>query len=605
MPAVAGFSCTNPSRLSTLLMVLTKLMNNQTPADLNSPNSLQDQSRYDFIIVGAGAAGCVLANRLSERPDWNILLLEAGGEEPFESDVPAYLAYTWGTRLDWGYRTQPEPQACGNQPCNWVRGKVLGGSTVVHAMIYNRGNRRDYDHWQQLGNHGWDFKNVLPYFKKSENNLDPDIAADTEYHNIGGYQSVGRFPFHDQNVDALIKGFNELGYPSVDINGKQVRGVMLMQTTQNNGERQSTNHAFLTPVRQRKNLKVVTNVRVTKLLIDPKTKAAYGVEYAHEQNRRTVRRAFSNKEVIVSGGTINTPQLLMLSGIGPKEVLTPLGIPVLADLKVGFNLQDHVSTTALQYELSSKSETEVTDEEMEKDMRLFNQTRRTGPLASTGAGQVTAYTNSRYGNKNIDYPDIQYLFRPAISRACPTDLLKPPCYYSAFTPTPVVTRPKSRGRITINTTDPFSPPLIYPKYFTDSERHDINVLTDSLNEAMRLANTGAFKNLGITLNTTPVQGCERFKFASDQYWECAFKRNTATYFHYAGTCKMGPANDRDAVVDPTLKVKGISKLRVIDASIMPTVVSGTIVAPVIMIGEKGADLIKHDWQGGNPQRPTG
>ena len=447
------------------------------------------------------------------------------------------------------------------------------------------------------GNADWGYEKVLPYFKKSENNMDKDIANDTKYHNVGGYLDVGRFPYQDKNVHTFMEAYKELGYNAVDFNADKVTGVMVIQATQRNGERRSTNRAFLEPVRHfRKNLRIVTNVRVTKVLINPVEKVAYGVEYAKEKTRTSTGKIWASKEVIVSGGTINSPQLLMLSGIGPQRVLQGLGVTVIEDLKVGENLQDHVSVAELTFKFSKSSSIVPTRDELKADIKMYTESKRNGPLSGTGVNQLEGYLKSRRIPTTEDYPDIQYFTYSNLvsedSTVCPTNITRPLSYYNIVKYMPALVRPESRGYITINSTDPFVPPLIYPNYFNDSR--DIEVMIDALNIAVNLSKTNALKSAGIYLDTNPSELCKDYEYATEEYWICLMKNYTQTVYHPAGTCKMGPSKATGAVVDPQLRVHGVRRLRVVDASVMPRVPSGNLNAGVIMIAEKCADLIKED-----------
>ena len=448
------------------------------------------------------------------------------------------------------------------------------------------------------GNVGWSYKEVLPFFKKSENNQDIDIVMDTKYHSVGGYLDVGRFPYQDNNVRTFTTAYKELGYEEVDFNADKVTGVMVIQATQRNGERKSTNRAFLEPVRHlRMNLKVVTNVRVTKVLIDPVTKQAHGVVYVHEKTRTSTGTIFASREIIVSGGTINSPQLLMLSGIGPKEVLQGLGIKVIQDLRVGENLQDHVTVTGITFQLSRSTSIVPKRDEIKADVKKYTESKRTGPLSGTGVYQLEGYLKSRHIPAAEDYPDIQYFTHSKIvsedPTECTTNITRPLSYYNIIKFAPTVVRPESRGYITINSTDPIVSPLIYPNYFSDPR--DIEVIIDGLNIGVNLSKTDAMKSAGITLDTNRLDLCKYYEYGTDDYWICLARNYTQTLFHPAGTCKMGSSKDAGAVVDPQLRVHGVKRLRVADASVMPHVLSGNLNAGVIMIAEKCADFIKRDY----------
>lgn len=428
--------------------------------------------------------------------------------------------------------------------------------------------------------------------------MDKDIAEDKWYHSVGGYLDVGRFPYRDKNVHTFMKAFLELGYTEVDFNAYQVTGVMMIQATQRNGERKSTNRAFVEPVRHlRKNLRIVTNVSVTKILIDPVSKQAYGVEYAYEKSRKPTYKIFASKEVIVSGGAVNSPQLLMLSGIGPQKVLQGLGIKVIQDLKVGENLQDHVSVTGLTYRLSKSSSIVPTRDELKDDIKKYTESKRNGALSGTGVNQLEGYIKSRYIPTTEDYPDIQYFMYSNIVSEEPTEctvnITRPLSYYNIIKYMPALVRPDSRGYITINSTDAFSPPLIYPNYFNDSR--DLEVIIDAMNFGVDLSETHVLRSAGISLDMEPLELCKYYEIGTDDYWICLAKNYTHTLYHPAGTCKMGPSKDAGAVVDPQLRVHGVKRLRVADASIMPRVVSGNLNAGIIMIAERCADFIKRDY----------
>jgi choline dehydrogenase-like flavoprotein len=438
------------------------------------------------------------------------------------------------------------------------------------------------------GNKGWAYKDVLPYFKKSENNLNADVAKNTRYHSTGGFQSVSRFPHLDDYSRALHDSFLEMGYKEADFSSEHVLGVTYIQATIENGVRRSTNTAFLEPVRyKRKNLKVVTNVRVTKVLINPKSKAAYGIEYALEENRQIIGKVFARKEVILSAGAFNSPQLLMLSGVGPKETLSKLGISVIRDLKVGLNLQDHFSVPGAIFKVNNTEEASSVDSKLLSHAFRYMEPQKDGLWAGIGTGQVSANIQTKLVDKVFEYPDIQLFFVPASSCGKhPIGLVS----YDVVTYLPIILRPKSRGYMTINTTDPFSSPLIYTNYFTASE--DIEVVLESFKFSEQLGRTKTLREAGLVLDTAFVPTREQIETGSVPFSQLPAVDFMYSVCHPAGTCKMGPANDPEAVVDSNLRVHGIKNLRVVDASIMPEIVSGNLNAPIIMIAEKAADLIK-------------
>ena len=411
-----------------------------------------------------------------------------------------------------------------------------------------------------------------------------------------GYQSAEKFPYEDKNSRAVRLAFQELGFSEVDFNSWQQTGVMFFQGTQHKGERRSTNRAFLEPIRhQRSNLKVVTNARVTKILINDQ-KRAYGVEYAHELDRSKTGTVFADKEIVVSGGSVNSPQLLQLSGIGPADVLQAAGVQQVKELPVGKNLQDHVTTTGFVVTLDNLATEKNAEDELNDDIKNYVQNRN-GPFAGIGPTTSCGFAKSRHVPANLDYPDILYGFlslaMPWANETCTTNVVSPTNYYETLIYWSINVRPKSRGHIAIKSSDPFEDPLIYPNYFGDPQ--DLDVVVDGYNMGMKALQTRSLRNAGFKINSTPAPGCESYTFASDEYWVCLARNYTQPIFHPAGTCKMGPASDVTAVVDPQLKVHGIKGLRVADCSIMPQIVSGTPNAVAIMIGDRCADFIKKEY----------
>ncbi|KAI4454883.1 glucose-methanol-choline gmc oxidoreductase [Holotrichia oblita] len=511
-------------------------------------------------------------------------------------------AYAQQSDLDWKYKTQPQGTFClamENGRCNWPRGKVVGGSSAINYMLYLRGNRRDYDDWEAMGNTGWGYDNVLHYFKKSEDNTNSDLLK-TGYHNSGGYLTVGEAKYHTPLTGAFLLGGLEMGYQNRDVNGEFQTGFMVAQGTTRNGARCSTAKAFLRPIRHRKNLHIALKAHVTKVLID-KDKVAYGVEF--ERDGR-IYHINAKKEVIVSAGSINSPQLLMLSGIGPENHLREHGIPVIQDLKVGENLQDHVALGGLTFVIDQPISFRLERVLGIKTVMDYVQVGA-GPLTSLGGVEGIAYVNTKYANASDDYPDIEFHFVSGSTNSDPNQFSKahgitwdfynetfgPIANKDTFAVYPMLLRPQSRGVVKLQSNNPYDYPLIYANYF-DKEK-DMKVLIEGAKIAVAWGYTKPFQELGSRFHGFPR--CEPYGIHTDAYYECMNRHYSLTIYHPVGTCKMGPSSDPDAVVDPELRVYGITGLRVIDASIMPKIVSGNTNAPSIMIGEKGADIVKDFW----------
>ncbi|XP_018571565.1 glucose dehydrogenase [FAD, quinone]-like, partial [Anoplophora glabripennis] len=528
-----------------------------------------------------------------------VLLLEAGDEEPEIADVPAFPPLLQRSSLDWRYVTQPSPHSClarDNGQCNWARGKVMGGTSTINYMIYIRGHPKDFDEWQEEGNKGWSYADVLPYFIKSEDNRNLG-KVEAYYHGSGGYQTVEYFPYQDENTLAILKAYQELGLEYLDQNTERMIGTSLLQHTTRDGERLSTNGAFIRPIRNnRKNLAVQPNSHATRVLIDPKTKTAFGVEYLHKGK---LVQAIAHKEVILSAGSLNSPILLMLSGIGPAHHLEENNIHVLKDLAVGFNLQDHTTIDGVVFQLTNYSATIVSDEERKKDVFTWKQARE-GPLSGSGPLQANAFIQTKY-EKELGRPDIQismdavnvdnFLKNPILTY---NTAVLPLAYYNGLMARPILLGPESRGRVLLNSSDPvFGHPVIHANTFF--EEIDLLRIVEGAKQSLNLENTEIFKHYGIEVNRTPLPACEHLYFGTDEYWACVAMAYTTTIFHPVGTCKMGPKHDVSAVVDSELRVHGIKNLRVIDASIMPKIVHGNTNAAVIMIGERGSDFVKSAW----------
>jgi choline dehydrogenase len=524
---------------------------------------------YDYIIVGAGSAGCVLANRLTANPSNRVLLLEADGKDtdPWIHIPAGFYRNIYNPKVAWYFETEPVPEMNGRR-ISWPRGKVLGGSSSINGLIYIRGQRQDFDLWRQLGNAGWSYDDVLPYFRKAE---DQERGAD-DFHGSGGPLGVSNLKTDHPLHDAFILGAQEAGYPyNRDFNGAVQEGVGPLQLTVKGRRRSSAAVGYLNPVKSRRNLQIEVRALTHRVLLDGKRAA--GVEYSLAG---ALHQARVRKEVLLCGGAINSPQILQLSGIGPGGHLQSLGIEVKHDLPgVGENLQDHIGGRIIH----RCADGTITMNEIYHSWlrRLYAGAEwffaQKGPLM-TGAGPIGLFVKTR---AELDSPDVQYQFLAGSAEKTGDPMHR----FPGCTMVAIPCRPESRGWLRIKSPDPTEAPAMQPNYL--STQRDRDTIVAGLRVIRRVFATAAMQRY-----------CKEEiypgpKAQTDEDLLNHVRATAGTTFHQTSTCMMGPGPK--AVVDIDLKVKGIEGLRVIDASIMPTVVSGNTNATVIMIAEKGADMI--------------
>ena len=530
---------------------------------------------YDYIIVGAGSAGCVLANRLSADGACRVLLLEAGGKDtnPWIHVPVGYFKTMHDPRTDWCYKTEPDPGLNG-RTLEWPRGKTLGGSSSINGLLYIRGQAQDFDQWRQLGNAGWSFADVLPYFKRAEDQENGEDA----HHGVGGPLAVSNMRVHRPVCHALIDAAEEIGIPrNNDVNGASQEGAGYFQLTARNGWRCSTAVGYLRPARRRKNLTVITHAHARHLMFDPDApRRVTGLAF-FERGKPREARLRPGGEVILSAGAIGSPQILQLSGIGPGETLRAAGINVRHPMPgVGQNLQDHLQIRMV-YEVSEPTlNNEINNFVLRMRIGLQYVLLRRGAMAM-GASQVCIFARTR---SELETPDIQFHFQP-LSADKPGLKMHP---YSGVTLSVCQLRPESRGHIAVRSPDPMVYPAIHPNYLATSLDRETAVA--GMRVGRDLARAKAMERF-VVRETLPGEAAQ-----SDEDMLEAARQISQTIYHPVGTCKMGP--DEMAVVDERLRVRGLEALRVVDASIMPVITSGNTNAPTIMIAEKASDMIRED-----------
>lgn len=528
-------------------------------------NPATGRETFDYIVVGAGASGAALAARLSEDPAISVLLLEAGGpDKKQEVHIPAAFSKLFKSSLDWDYNTEPQ-EHLGDRSIYWPRGKMLGGSTSINAMMWVRGFAADYDEWAETAGPGWSYESLLPYFRRVERvegNTDPDQGS-------GGAVSIMHQRSPRSHTTTFLKAVEQAGYAVESPNSARPEGFSQTMVNQKRGKRFSTADAYLKPAKDRSNLSVRTDAQATKVLFEGTR--AVGVEYVVGG---ATKQAFVRHEVVLSGGAVNTPQLLMLSGVGPAADLAALGIDVVVDApEVGANLQDHLVTALI---IDVEADTLFA---AEKPAQVVN-------FLARGRGMLTSNVAEAYGfvrtHPDLDLPDVEIIFAPA--PFVHEGLI--PATGHGITVGAILLQPESTGRITLTSANPLDKPKIEPGYLTDPEGKDRATLLAGLGVCADLLETPALSAVTGSHYLTPVGGDD---VSREERGALTLANHSHTLYHPTSTARMG--SDEGSVVDPELRVRGVQGLRVADASIMPKIIRGHTMAPCIVIGERAADLL--------------
>ncbi|XP_066943522.1 glucose dehydrogenase [FAD, quinone]-like [Macrobrachium rosenbergii] len=563
---------------------------------------------YDFIVVGSGTAGTIIASRLSEMKDWKVLLLEAGSIPSPDSYIVPFISaqFIAGNPSIWRHKTVPQQYSNLNfieQRGLAPAGRVLGGGSTINGLSYVRGSRQDFDNWAALGNPGWDYQSVLKYFQKFESYNGPAGPQNEYYGNSG---PIGVTPTKGGPLtDAFLSGGAQLGYPVLeDYNGPQQLGFAKLIINSKEGLRSSTAHEYLKDSSRRPNLDVLHSAMVHKVIFNDE-KRAVGVQFERYGKIFTIG---AKREVIVSAGVFESPKVLMLSGVGPREHLQYHNVDVVADVPgVGMNLQDHVGPIGLCW-TARKGVLPNPVKELTLSAIIEFAKYRTGPVSEYPGDNPNAFINVN-GGIDPTWPDV-IIFLSSVLPTYDLGIFYPSAYNlrkqvyleqfrelygnEGFCMDPFPLRPESSGTVRLASNDPNALPLIDPKYLSNPA--DVATLIKAVRVVKAIGNTTRMvEDLEAKFHNKPLKQCSTEVYDSDKYWECYIRHMTATFYHFTSTCKMAPPEDPLGVVDARLRVRGVQGLRVADASIMPRVTTGNTNSPTMMIAEKAADMIKEDW----------
>ncbi|XP_073976251.1 glucose dehydrogenase [FAD, quinone]-like [Rhodnius prolixus] len=538
------------------------------------------QLQFDFIIVGAGSAGSVLANRLSENENWKILIIEAGDDEDHISDVPALQTNLFNTRFDWNFTTVQQRRACldKNGFCELPQGHVMGGTSAINTMRYVRGNRADFDEWEATGNYGWNYNNILPYFRKAENVSTTDLMY-SYYRSTSGPMVISYSNYDEPVLREFLRAGQEFGLETLDYNGEQQIGINYFQNTMKDGTtRCSASKAYLEPIRYRKNLYIFKNTLVKRMIFNEISRTVIGVECLKNGKQFNV---LATKEVIITAGAINTPKLLMLSGVGPRKHLEAFGIPVIADLPVGEALYDHIY---VPMKFAVNRLIFKTYDEFSHEAIVDYAKYRRGMLTTPNGVEMVAFMN-QYKVKHFP-PDVEIMMGTPVTMETSYSLTIPYFILGLFN-----LKPKSRGTVRLQSWNFLDPPLIDPNYFANLE--DIEITKWAIRELFQFPNTPTMAKYNMKWITTDAERyCGNLDYNDDVDLECYIKYLSQSIAHPVGTCKMGDINDRSSVVDfSTLKVHGIANLRLAGSPIFPSMIRGHPNAVSIMTAEKLSDIL--------------